>query len=189
MSRRIAVLFSGVGSTFAYLLEQLPARGISVAVALTNRQDAGGIDVAKRFGIPLEIVESNRFERREDFDREVLRVLEPYGVDLVVLAGFMRILTPHFTESVRAINLHPSLLPRHKGLDAIRRSWDDAYPDGGATVHWVSAELDGGTTILQKSISKKGLDYPRYYAEIRRLEKTLLLEAIDRVLVHDLDQN
>jgi phosphoribosylglycinamide formyltransferase-1 len=182
VKRRIAVLFSGVGSTFDYLAKHFENDEVEIAVALTNRSDAGGIDVARRFGIPLELVESRQFERREDFDRAVLEALEPYGVELVVLAGFMRILTSVFTESVRAINLHPSLLPRHKGLDGIRKSWEDPYPEGGATVHWVSAELDGGEVILQHTILKKGLDYESYYGAVRRAEKELLVEAINYVL-------
>jgi phosphoribosylglycinamide formyltransferase-1 len=182
MKRRIAVLFSGVGSTFAYLAERFEDGEIEIVVALTNRADAGGIDVARRFGIPVEIVESRRFDRREDFDREVLGALEPYDVELVVLAGFMRILTPIFTESIHAINLHPSLLPRHKGLDAIRKSWEDPHPEGGATVHWVSAELDGGAILLQRTVPKAGHNFASYNETIRRIEKELLAEAIKHAL-------
>jgi phosphoribosylglycinamide formyltransferase-1 len=94
----------------------------------------------------------------------------------------MRILTPVFTEQVRAINLHPSLLPRHKGLRAIERSFEDEYPTGGVSVHWVTSELDGGEVILQKEVGKSGLDFGQYDRKIRTVEKEALTEAIRQVL-------
>jgi len=180
--KKVAVLFSGQGSNFAYLAEHLPSEGIRIAVALTNKPDAGGIAVAGQYAIPLEIVDHRDFASREAFDAEVVARLEPYGVDLVVLAGFMRILTPVFTEAVRAINLHPSLLPRHKGLHAIERSWEDAHSEGGVTVHWVSSELDGGAIIRQETIDKTGRTLETYTAEVRRVEKQALCRAIKEVI-------
>jgi len=83
-----------------------------------------------------------------------------------------------FTETVKSVNLHPSLLPRHKGLNAIEKSFYDGFENGGVTVHYVTSELDGGEIILQKEISKKGLDFEAYDKKIRVLEKEVLLEAI-----------
>jgi len=181
--KNIAVLFSGAGSNFAYLAEHLPHYDIEITVALTNNPQAGGIEVAKRYGIPLEIVDHRNFESREAFDAEVVARLKSYRVDLTVLAGFMRILTPVFTESIRAINLHPSLLPRHKGLHAIEKSWEDEHTEGGVTVHWVSSELDGGEVILQYELEKEGFEsYEEYHDAIRRIEKEALAEAIVEVL-------
>jgi phosphoribosylglycinamide formyltransferase-1 len=94
----------------------------------------------------------------------------------------MRILTPVFTEAVRAINLHPSLLPRHKGLHAIEKSYNDTFSTGGVSVHWVSSELDGGEIILQKEVAKEGLDFESYDKKIRKIEKAALTEAIRKVL-------
>jgi phosphoribosylglycinamide formyltransferase-1 len=94
----------------------------------------------------------------------------------------MRILTPVFTEQVKSINLHPSLLPRHKGLKAIERSYKDEYPTGGVSVHWVTSELDGGEIILQKEVAKSELSYEEYYAEVRAIEKAALEEAIREIL-------
>jgi phosphoribosylglycinamide formyltransferase-1 len=99
-----------------------------------------------------------------------------------VLAGFMRILTPTFTEQVKAINLHPSLLPRHKGLNAIEKSYEDAYDEGGVSVHYVSSELDGGEVILQKRVAKNELSFEAYDKEIRAIEKEALTEAMMLVL-------
>jgi len=180
--KKIAVLFSGKGSNFAYIVNTLHRKELEVVVALTNKPDAGGIEVAKEADIPLEIVDSGTFDSRELFDTEVVKCLQKYHPDLTVLAGFMRILTPVFTEQIRAINLHPSLLPRHKGLRAIERSFEDEHLTGGVSVHWVTSELDGGEVILQKEIDKSGLDFKQYEQKVRTVEKEVLVEAIRKVL-------
>jgi len=94
----------------------------------------------------------------------------------------MRILTPVFTDRIRAINLHPSLLPKHKGLHAIERSYADASPAGGVSVHWVSSELDGGELIRQREIAKEGLSLEHYDKTVRRIEKEVLAEGIEEAL-------
>jgi len=94
----------------------------------------------------------------------------------------MRILTPVFTEKIKAINLHPSLLPRHKGLGAIEKSYADDSPVGGVSVHHVTSELDGGEIIVQKEIDKAGLSLERYRQSVYRIEKEALSEAIEKVL-------
>jgi phosphoribosylglycinamide formyltransferase-1 len=91
----------------------------------------------------------------------------------------MRILTPVFTEQIRAINLHPSLLPRHKGLRAIERSWKDEHPEGGVSVHRVTGELDGGEILVQYELEKEGFEsFEEYEEAIRRIEKEALAEGI-----------
>ncbi len=94
----------------------------------------------------------------------------------------MRILTPVFTDSVKSVNLHPSLLPRHKGLNAIEKSYEDEYPTGGVSVHYVSSELDGGEILLQKEISKEGLTFEEYDKKVRSVEKEVLIKAIQKAL-------
>jgi len=180
--KKIAVLFSGQGTNFAHIVNTLHKKELEVVVALTNNPNAKGIHVAEKASIPLEIVNSKEFTNRESFDTEVVTCLQKYQPDLTVLAGFMRILTPVFTDRIRAINLHPSLLPRHKGLHAIERSFEDSHPTGGVSVHWVTSELDGGEIILQKEIVKKGLDFDAYDKSIRTIEKEALCEAILEVL-------
>lgn len=179
---KIAVLFSGRGSNFAHIVENLHGKACEVAVALTNNPDAEGIAIAQKHHIPLEIIDSKSYENRELFDAEVVKTLNNYNPKLTVLAGFMRILTPVFTEQIKAINLHPSLLPRHKGLKAIERSYEDEFPEGGVSVHHVSSELDGGELILQKSLSKEGLSFEEYDTKIRIIEKEALAEAIKQLL-------
>ena len=180
--KKLAVLFSGTGSNLKYILEHLHGKEVEVVVALTNKPDAGGIAFAKEHDIPWEVIDSSAFKKREDFDSELVSALEYYKPDLTVLAGFMRILTPVFTEQIKAINLHPSLLPLHKGLDAIQRSYEDENETGGVTIHWVSSELDGGTVILQKEIEKGNMSLQEYYTQIRTIEKEALSEAIIHVL-------
>ena len=180
--KKIAVLFSGAGSNFKYILEHLHGKELEVVVALTNRPDAGGIEFAKEHNIPLEVIDSCLFASREAFDSELVHALHYYNPDLTVLAGFMRILTPTFTNEIRAINLHPSLLPLHKGMMAIERSYDDENEEGGVSVHWVNSELDGGDVILQKIVQKVNKSFEEYEAEVKRVEKVALYEAIVEVL-------
>jgi len=180
--KKIAILFSGKGSNFAHIVKHLHKTSIEVVVALTNNPNAEGIAIANAHNIPLEVVDSKSFESRESFDEMLVSRLKPYQADLTVLAGFMRILTEVFTESINAVNLHPSLLPRHKGLKAIEKSFEDDFEEGGVSVHYVSSELDGGEILLQKTLSKKGLDFEAYNRQIRLLEKEALSEAIVTIL-------
>jgi len=180
--KKVAILISGEGSNLRYILETLHGRELEVVTVLTNNPHAGGIHIAKQYGIPLKIVDPKQFDSRESYDKAVVSYLQSYQPDLTVLAGFMRILTPIFTEQIEAINLHPSLLPRHKGLYAIEKSYADDFSDGGVTVHKVSSELDGGEIILQKKIHKMGLSFDQYEEKIKMIEKEALIEAIKKTL-------
>jgi len=184
--KRIVVLFSGAGSNLAYILKHLHGRELEVAAAITNNPEAGGIAIAESYGVPVEVIDHRNFSDRESFDRELVSRIDKYAPDLTVLAGFMRILTPEFTEKVKAVNLHPSLLPRHRGLHAIEKSWEDEHPEGGVTVHRVSSELDGGEILLQYELEKEGFEsFEEYDETIRRIEKEALSEAIRELLKED----
>ncbi len=181
--KRIVTLFSGTGSNLDYILKHLHGKELEVAAAITNNPQAGGIRVAKSHGVPVEIIDHRDFLDRESFDHKLVECIKKYAPDLTVLAGFMRILTPQFTTRIKAINLHPSLLPRHRGLDAIKRSWDDEHPEGGVSVHWVDSRLDGGEIILQYEVEKEGFEsFEEYHEAIRYIEKEALAEAILKVL-------
>ncbi len=175
---KIAILFSGAGTNMAYILEHLHDKELEVVLALTNNPQARGIEIAESHKIPFKIIEPKEYDNRESYDHEVTKVLQIYQPDLTILAGFMRILTPIFTDRIKAINLHPSLLPRHKGLQAIEKSYEDAFPTGGASVHWVSSELDGGEVIVQKEVEKKGLSFEAYEQKVKTIEKIALAEGI-----------
>ncbi len=176
--KNIAVLFSGDGTNFEYLIKNLDKDKVCIKQAICNNPNAKGIDIAKANSINLEIIDSSIFQTREEFDEVLAQTIKKADVDLVVLAGFMRILTAVFTKNIKAINLHPSLLPRHKGTNAIAKSFHDEFLEGGVSVHYVNDELDGGEIILQKSISKDGLSFGEYYEEIKKQEKKALLDAI-----------
>ena len=180
--KKIAILFSGTGSNFAYVVKHLHLKKCEVVVALTNNPQAKGIEIAKKHHIPLVVIDSKLYKQREKFDEVVVESLQKYMPDLTVLAGFMRILTPTFTSQIKALNLHPSLLPRHKGLNAIEKSYEDRFDEGGVSVHFVSSELDGGDIILQKSVLKKGLSFKEYDTQIRTIEKEALVDAILTIL-------
>ena len=152
---KIAILFSGKGSNFAHIVKHLHHHSLEVVVALTNKPDAEGIAIAKEAGIPLEIVDPKAYANREDFDAEVVKRLTKYSPDLTVLAGFMRILTPVFTDAVTSVNLHPSLLPRHKGLNAIEKSYNDEFLEGGVTVHYVTSSWMGVRSFCKKAFLKR----------------------------------
>jgi phosphoribosylglycinamide formyltransferase-1 len=179
---KIAVLFSGAGSNLAAIVEVLHAKTCEVVCALTNNPQAGGIEIASRAAIACEVIPSKREIDRDAYDAMLIEALCRYKPDLVVMAGFMRIVTPLFVRAFRAINLHPSLLPRHKGMAAIQKSYEDAFPTGGVSVHWVTEALDGGEVILQREVAKAGLSYEAYEATIRQIEKEVLIEAIKILL-------
>ncbi len=182
---RVAILFSGIGSNMAYILEHLHGKELEVVLAITNNPQAQGIGAALSHNISCKIIDPKIYESRKTYDEALVKELQVYQPDLTVLAGFMRILTPVFTDRIKAINLHPSLLPRHKGLKAIEKSYKDEFPAGGASVHWVSSELDGGEVIVQREVYKEGLSFEAYEQEIKSIEKIALAEGIKKVLNSD----
>ena len=181
--KRIVILFSGEGSNLLAIIEKLHRKELEVVAAITNRPDAGGIAKARAHNIPVDIIDHTLYPDRESFDRALLKQIEAYAPDLVVMAGFMRILTPVITEHIRAINVHPSLLPLFKGGRAIQESFESSEPTGGITVHWVSNDLDGGEIIAQESFKKEaGETLESFTEKIRVLEHTLLPRTIVQIL-------
>ena len=183
----LAVLFSGKGSNLEALIRRFHGKMIEgkriEVVALTNRPDAGGIRRARKYGIEPIILDHRRFDSREAFDAKLVRILESYSPRLTVLAGFMRILTPVFTERIEAINLHPSLLPLFKGADALRRSFESGMKVGGITIHRVSQELDSGEILDQGCVKIEERDtLEDFEKKIHALEHRMLPEAVERLL-------
>ena len=188
LTKKIAVLFSGGGSNLEAILERLHGKvfgetKIEVALTLTNKANAGGIAKAAKYRLQSVVIEHINFASREDFDAAVVAQIKHANVDLTVLAGFMRILTPVFTRQIRAINLHPSLLPLFKGAHAIKESFDSDMKVGGVSVHWVSEELDGGKIIAQRAFEKSaGMSFEAYEAKIHEIEHEILPETIVQIL-------
>ncbi len=159
MSRkRVAVLISGRGSNMAALIEAAKDKNYpaEIALVLSNRPDAGGLATARAARVATEVVDHAAFGKdRAAFDRALQAVLEKHRIDLVCLAGFMRLLTPEFVGHwpERMLNIHPALLPAFKGLDTHKRAIEAGATVHGATVHFVVAALDSGPIIVQGAVA------------------------------------
>ena len=181
--KNIVILFSGEGSNLLNIIEKLHQKECYVAAAITNRPLAKGIEKAQRHKVKVEVIDHQEYQSREAFDARLLETIDRYNPDLVVMAGFMRILTPVVTDNIKAINVHPSLLPLFKGGNAIVESFESSEKQGGISVHWVSSELDGGEVIAQRAFEKeKDETLESFTAKIRKLEHQLLPETIVEIL-------
>lgn len=152
----VVVLISGSGSNLQALIDSLgesnPAR---IRAVVSNRDDAFGLQRAKAAGIATHVVRHKDYADREAFDTALRETIDGYEPQLVVLAGFMRILTSGFVRHYqgRLLNIHPSLLPRHKGLDTHRRALEAGDAEHGCSVHFVTEELDGGPVAIQAPLA------------------------------------
>lgn len=154
--RRFGILISGRGSNMVALLEAA-ARGeipAEPAVVISNLPSAPGLQLARERGVETLVVRHRDFASREDFDRAVVEALRRRGVELVCLAGFMRLLSPIFLEGFpqRVLNIHPSLLPAFPGLEVQRQALEYGVKVSGCTVHFVDQQLDGGPIIVQRAV-------------------------------------
>ncbi len=156
MAKRIGVLLSGRGSNFEALADSVAAGripGAEIAVVVSNREGAPGIEKAKERGIAARVIPSKGLER-EVYDRQVVAVLREFKVDLVCLAGYMRLLSPFFVAAFpnRILNIHPSLLPSFPGLESQRQALEYGVKFAGCTVHFVDENLDAGPIVLQATV-------------------------------------
>jgi phosphoribosylglycinamide formyltransferase-1 len=162
--KRVAILISGRGSNMRSLVaatkaEDFPAE---IALVLSNVADAAGLAFASGEGIATKVVEHRGFDGRESFERAMQAVLEAHGIELVCLAGFMRLLSPWFVENWRGrmLNIHPALLPSYRGLHTHERALADGVKIHGATVHFVVPEMDAGPIVAQAAVAVRGDDTP-----------------------------
>lgn len=153
MPCNVVVLISGSGSNLQALIDSIahdgnPAR---IAAVICNRAGAYGLERAKQAGIATSLLDHKQFDGREAFDAALIQAIDAHQPDLVVLAGFMRILTPGFVQHYagRLLNIHPSLLPKHKGLHTHQRAREAGDREHGCSVHFVTEELDGGPMVVQ----------------------------------------
>ena len=153
MTHRLAVLISGTGSNLQAILDaidagELPAR---VSLVLSNKAGAAGLARAERAGVPAQAIDHRGFPDRASFDQAMIERIDAHGADTVVLAGFMRILSPGFVHHYqgRLINIHPSLLPKYPGLNTHARALEAGDREHGCSLHFVTDELDGGPLIAQ----------------------------------------
>ena len=165
----VVVLLSGTGSNLQALIDSTqagdnPAR---ISAVISNRADAYGLERARKAGIPTEALDHSGFEGREAFDAALIELIDQYQPQLVVLAGFMRILSADFVRHYqgRLLNIHPSLLPKYKGLHTHRRALEAADAEHGCSVHFVTEELDGGPLVVQAVIPVQLGDTPQTLAQ------------------------
>jgi len=188
--KNIGILLSGRGSNFEAIAKNLAAGKIPnarIAVVISNRTDAGGIETARKLGLEAVVIPS-KGKVREDHDREVATALQQRKVDLVCLAGYMRLLSPWFVKQFpqRILNIHPSLLPAFPGLEAQEQAFAYGVKVAGCTVHFVDEELDHGAIILQKAVDVLDSDDEHSLAaRILEQEHIAYTEAISIVLSDD----
>ncbi len=187
--KNIVILISGRGSNMqavvrACAAEQWPAR---VAAVISNKADAKGLEFAKAHGIPTAVVSNKDYPTRELFDAALQQVIDGFAPDLVVLAGFMRILTAGFVEHYtgRLLNIHPSLLPLFPGLDTHRQALAAGVAEHGATVHFVTAQLDHGPVVAQARIEVRPGDTEDTLAARLLSEEHKLYPYAVRLFVED----
>ena len=184
---RLGILLSGRGSNLLAIAESIRAgrlKGAEIAVVISNISEAPGLAKARELGLPTAVVES-RGRKREEHDADVIACLKGHGVELVCLAGYMRLLSKEFVAAFRnhILNIHPSLLPAFPGLDAQAAAFNYGVKVTGCTVHFVDEELDHGAIVVQRAIPVLETDDARTLAErILKEEHEAYTEAIARVV-------
>ncbi|HUK29773.1 MAG TPA: phosphoribosylglycinamide formyltransferase [Candidatus Acidoferrum sp.] len=187
MTKRIGILLSGRGSNFEALADSIAAGrlpGAEIAIVISNRDGAPGVERARERGIPVRVIPSKGLER-EAYDKLVVAALQEAGVELVCLAGFMRLLSPFFVAAFRGriLNIHPSLLPSFPGLEAQRQALEYGVRFAGCTVHFVDENLDAGPIVLQAIVPVLDGDTPETLsARVLKEEHRVYTEAVRLVL-------
>jgi len=181
--KKIAVFISGRGSNLKNLItySKLKRSSFKIALVLSNKSDAKGLKYAKINKIKKYVFEKNL----SLFEIEALRLIKKFDIKIICLAGFMRILTPLFLKKVKipVINIHPSLLPRLKGLNTHLRAIKSKHKYSGCTVHFVEKKLDSGKIIIQKKIKISKKDTPKTLAKkILKLEHKAYIEALEKII-------
>lgn len=179
----IAILASGNGSNFEAIAIAIKKGAINANLKLlvVDNEDAYVRVRAKKFNIPDEFINPKNFNSRVDFDKTIVKILKNEKIDLVVLAGFMRILSPYFIKNFknRILNIHPALLPAFKGTNSIKRAYDYGCKIAGVTVHFVDESVDHGPIILQEVVKiSRGMTLKQLESNIHKLEHRLYPEAI-----------
>jgi phosphoribosylglycinamide formyltransferase-1 len=187
---RLGILLSGRGSNFIAIADSVAAGRIpdtEIAVIISNKADAPGLAAARERGLPALAIEANA-RKRAEHDAAIVAALQQHGVDLICLAGYMRLLSPGFIQAFpqRILNIHPSLLPAFPGLDAQQQAFEYGVKVAGCTVHFVDEQLDHGVIILQRTVLVgDGEDAHALSQRILAEEHIAYTEAIARVLSGD----
>jgi len=186
-NRRLGVLISGRGSNLQAIIDAIKVGRLkaTVAIVISNRADALGLDKARAAGIETLVLPQSAYSTREEYDQALVQHLQERQVDLVCLAGFMRLLGHVFIDAFpnAVLNVHPSLLPAFPGLDAQRQAWEHGVRVSGATVHLVTVDLDAGPIVEQAAVPVHADDTPETLAaRILVEEHRIYPQAIARIL-------
>lgn len=183
---KIAVFASGYGSNFEAIAQAAAAGEISAEVSLLvcDKPTARVVEVARQMGIPSFVFSAKEYTSKEEYEGEIVRCCQEAGVELICLAGYMRIVGPTLLGAYggRIINLHPSLLPAFKGARAIEQAMEYGVKIYGATIHYVDESLDGGAIIAQRAVEYDGDDIDEVTAKIHAIEHKLYIETIKKIL-------
>tara|TARA_B110000444_G_C18776386_1_gene565150 strand:+ start:252 stop:902 length:651 start_codon:yes stop_codon:yes gene_type:complete len=184
MTQRIVVLLSGRGSNFQSLLNASLTDELSgsIDLVISNRPQAGGLAIANNANIDTALIDHQAYATRDAFDADLAGVIDSVTPDLIVLAGFMRILTQSFVSQFagRLLNIHPSLLPLYPGLNTHQRALDNGDTHAGATVHYVTGELDGGPSVIQAKVPiESGDTKDRLADRILQVEHQIYPQAVN----------
>ncbi len=185
LSSSVVVLISGSGSNLQSIIDNADNIGIKIQSVISNKADAFGLERAKKAGIATQVINHTQFATREAFDQALIQYINTLNPKLVILAGFMRILSADFINvfAGKILNIHPALLPKFKGLNTHQRAIDANEEFAGATVHFVTNELDSGAIILQKSVVIESNDTAKSLAaKVLEQEHILYPMAIKKVL-------
>jgi len=173
---RAVILISGNGSNLQSLIDNAKKIDLEICLVISNKEDAFGLKRAKRANITAHFVDPNLYKSREDFDKQLITIIDKLNISLIVLAGYMRILSSDFIHhfSGKILNIHPSLLPKFPGLNTHRKAIDAKEKYHGATVHFATEELDGGPIISQEIVEIDLID-TEYSLAQKVLEKEHIL--------------
>ena len=157
---KAVILISGNGSNLQSIIDHSDSIDLQISAVISNNKNAYGLKRAKIADIETHYIDPIKFNTKETFDQELIKIIDSHGIELVVLAGYMRILTPLFVDhfSGKILNIHPSLLPKYPGLDTHRKAINSSDKQHGATVHFVTEKLDGGPIISQAVVNIEAKD-------------------------------
>ena len=192
--KKIAVMISGSGSNLEAIVKACHEKNIygKIVYVISNNPDAYGIERAKKYNIPVKIIDHKSYTDRDDFDDALKEFLDNLEIDFIILAGFMRILGKNITEKFygKMINLHPSLLPLYPGLNTHTQALNNKDEYHGISIHFVSAELDAGPLIAQgKFLVKADDDLEKLVSKIHKVEHDLLPKVINELCTNNIYLN
>ncbi len=182
---KVAVLISGNGSNLQALIDNFKEEEsiVDINCVISNKKDAFGLERAARAAIDNHFVDHTKFKNRETFDQELIQILDGYSPDLIVLAGFMRILSEVFVEKYlgKLINIHPSLLPKYPGLETHKKVIENKETRHGVTIHYVDKTLDGGPICAQSEIEVTTKDIDDLQEQIHKIEHKIYPEVVQQI--------